>query len=250
MIFNEDHHLHTHYSKDADPEATFEAYIAHAKKLGLKAITFTDHHDIDSVHPLFHEPIDFHHYFKHANQIKHQTDLQVRIGVEVGYQSHVKKELDAFLKTFPFEYVILSIHYLQKKDLYTGEYYIGKSAYEAYEYYFQMCLEAIETMDNFDTFGHLDYIGRYAPYPDYDMLEHSQTIDKILKALILKNKNLEINTSGYVSQHRSYPSLPLLKRYQQLGGRKLIIGSDAHRVDALTQFYWRLKQDYAQFFNR
>jgi len=106
-----------------------------------------------------------------------------------------------------------------------------------------MCIEAFKTMDNFDTISHLESIGRYEPCSNNDMLEHANTFDKILKRLILKNKNLEINTSGYLSQNLSYLFQDFLKSYHQLGGCKLVIGSNAHRVDAITQFYWRLKQD-------
>jgi histidinol phosphatase-like PHP family hydrolase len=106
-----------------------------------------------------------------------------------------------------------------------------------------MCIGAIGTMDNSDKISHLDSIGRYEPYPINDMLEHVNTIDKILKALTLKNKKLEINPSSYLSQNLHYPSQDIFKCYHHLSGCKLLIGSNIHPVDAITQFYWRLKQD-------
>jgi histidinol-phosphatase (PHP family) len=243
MRFDEDHHVHTYHSKDADPQATFEAYLTRAKAMGMKAITFTDHHDIDPAHPLFRVPIDFDAYFKQALAVQKTSDITMRIGVEVGYQSHVKADIKNFIRAHPFEYVILSIHYLDKKDLYTGEYFKGKTAYEAYEHYFQMCLEAIDQIDDFDTFGHLDYIGRYSPFPDYQFAQHETTIDQILNLLIKKQKNLEINTSGFLTQQRAYPAQTIVQRYRQLGGTRLILGSDAHRVNDLGQFFQAVKND-------
>jgi len=232
-----DHHIHTHFSPDADPKATFERYIHEAKKRGFQSITFTDHHDIDAAHPLFQTHINFDTYFKIGLDVQSKADINVRLGVEVGYQTHTKEALKTFLTSYPFEYVILSIHYIEKKDLYTGEYFIGKTMHEAYQTYFDMCLEAIEAMDNFDTFGHLDYISRYAPYDDYDYDMFKETIDNILLALIKKNKYLEINTSGFVTEHRMYPKIEVVNRYIELGGTLLTVGSDSHQVSELGRFF-------------
>lgn len=242
MIFG-DHHIHTHYSKDADPQATFLAYIKKAKELGLKAITFTDHHDIDPAHPLFKIPIDFDTYIEDFLSIPKDDSLQVRLGVEIGYQKHVVNEIKDFLNKYPFQYVILSVHYIEKKDLYTGEYFKGKTQQDAYQMYFETCLEAIQSGIPFDTLGHLDYIPRYAPYGDYEYASHKQIIDTILLSLIQHNKHLEINTSGFLTEKRMYPKIEVIKRYIELGGTRLILGSDAHNIKSLGQFFNDIPQE-------
>ncbi len=238
-----DTHLHTHYSKDASHDATFEAYIKKALALGLTSLTFTDHPDIDPAHPLFKIPIDFDSYIKDFNRVKKTSPIPIYLGVEVGYQRHVKKEIQAFIKRYPFEHVILSVHYLEKKDLYTKEFFKGKTKEEAYDIYFNTCLEAIETIDDFTTFGHLDYIPRYAPYDDYDYVIHKEIIDKILNALIKKDKALEINTSGFITENRQYPKDEVILRYIELGGKKFTYGSDAHDVKDLGRYFKDIKRD-------
>ena len=238
-----DHHIHTHYSKDADPKATFASYIQKAKALGLKSITFTDHHDIDPAHPLFKVPIDYDTYIKDFESIPKEDVINFRLGVEIGYQKHVVQEIKDFINKYPFEYIILSVHYIEKKDLYTGEYFKGKTQYDAYHIYFETCLEAIHSGIPFDTFGHLDYIPRYAPYGDYDYASHKDIIDRILDELIKQNKYLEINTSGFLTEQRMYPKFDVIKRFIELGGKKLIVGSDAHNVDALGQFFKDIPQE-------
>ena len=232
-----DSHIHTHYSKDAHASATFSAYIKQAEKLGLTSLTFTDHHDIDPAHPLFKDPIDFKAYYQEFLKVKTTSPIPIFFGVEVGYQSHVKHELQQFLKTYPFEHVILSIHYLEKKDLYTQVYFQGKTKKEAYQQYFETCLEAIQEIDDFHTFGHLDYIPRYAPFGDYEYAEFHDIIDEILKLLIKKNKALEINTSGFVTEGRPYPRKEVIDRYLALGGTQFTYGSDAHRVEDLARYF-------------
>ena len=239
-----DTHIHTHYSKDADVDATFEGYIKRALELNITHLTFTDHHDIDPAHPLFIVPVDYDQYIKEFNEIKKTSKVVVSLGVEVGYQSHVKEELKTFLKKYPFEYVILSVHYIEKKDLYTGEYFNGKGPFEAYDIYFKTCLEAIQHIDDFHTFGHLDYIPRYAPYEDYKYHEHKETIDLILKALISKGKMLEINTSGFVTEKRMYPKIEVIDRYFELGGRFITLGSDAHRISELGRYFDLIPKKY------
>lgn len=241
-MINHDTHIHTHYSKDADSNATFEGYIKKALELQLTSLTFTDHHDIDPAHPLFKDPIDFNAYYQNFLKVKKTSPIPIHFGVEVGYQSHVKDELKAFLKNYPFEHVILSIHYLDKKDLYTQAYFQGKTKQESYQTYFEACLEAILEIDDFNAFGHLDYIPRYAPFDDYQYEDFKDIIDQILIALIKKEKALEINTSGFVTEKRAYPKEEVIKRYLELGGTKLTYGSDAHRVEELGRYFDQIKK--------
>ena len=241
-MITRDTHIHTHYSKDADPHATFESYIKKARELRLTSLTFTDHHDIDPAHPLFKDPIDFDAYYQDFLNVKKTSPIPIHFGVEVGYQRHVKEELKTFLRSYPFEHVILSIHYIEKKDLYTKEYFQGKTKQEAYQLYFETCLEAITEVDDFDTFGHLDYIPRYAPFDDYEYQDFKSIIDDILLALIKKDKALEINTSGFITEKRAYPKDEVIQRYKALGGTKFTYGSDAHRVEELGRYFDQIKK--------
>lgn len=233
-----DNHVHTNYSPDADPNATFDAYITKAKELGLSQITFTDHVDFDPAHPLFNTPIDYDTYMSDYLSVKKkQTDISLRMGVEIGYQTHMKSKINNFLKSYPFEHIILSIHYIEKKDLYTKEYFVGKSKHEAYNIYFLSLLEAVTEIDSFDVVGHFDYITRYSPFGDYEYEEYKDVIDQILQVLVQKNKGIEINTSGFVNEQRAYPKSEIIDRFIELGGRKITLGSDAHSVTELGRFF-------------
>ena len=236
-----DAHIHTKYSPDADKTATFNSYILKAKELGISKITFTDHLDLDPAHPLFAKPINYDDYFEDYNERINIKEVQTRVGIEIGYQPHTITQTMDLINKYPFEYVILSIHYIDKQDLYTKEFFQGKTKEEAYARYFDVCLEAILHTPRFDAFGHLDYIPRYSDLGDYDYDTHKEIIDQILNALIEKNKYLEINTSGFVTNNRAYPSNRVIARYLELGGTKLILGSDAHRVSELGRYFGDIK---------
>ncbi len=230
MTFIKDSHMHTSYSPDADPTVTFQDYVDEARKKGITHLVFTDHVDLDAGHPTFQiPPIDYDAYIDAFNKVKTNTkDITMTLGVEMGYQTHMKEEINAFLNRYPFEFVILSIHYVNKQDLYTHEFYDDKTIKEAHTMYFEACLDAVESVDKFNVFGHLDYFTRYITKKDYDIDDYQPLLDTILNTLIEKNKGIEINTSGFRYEDRIYPKFDLVKRFVELGGRIITIGSDAH----------------------
>ena len=86
-------------------------------------------------------------------------------------------------------------------------------------------------MDCFDSLGHLDYVIRYfsSHNREYHLKDYQEYLDPILKTLIEKGKSLECNTSGF-HHHLGHPNPceEVLRRYLELGGELLTIGSDAH----------------------
>lgn len=232
-----DAHVHTTYSPDADKDATFMKYIEKAKQRGITEIIFTDHLDIDPGHPLFERPIDYDEYISDFQTVRKKTKFDMKLGIEIGYQAHTIKETMNIVNMYPFEYVILSIHYIDKEDFYTQEYFNNRTKKQAYTTYFNTCLEAISNTSKFDAFGHLDYITRYSPYGDYDYEEYKTVIDKILVELINRDKILEINTSGISTENRTYPKQEVIKRYIELGGKNLVLSSDSHRPNELARSF-------------
>ncbi len=67
-----------------------------------------------------------------------------------------------------------------------------------------------------------------------DLAKHQEAIDQIFRALIDAGKALEVNTSGYRQKiGRPLPDLPLVRRYRELGGELVTLGSDAHSTQDL-----------------
>jgi Histidinol phosphatase and related hydrolases of the PHP family len=61
--------------------------------------------------------------------------------------------------------------------------------------------------------------------------EYGDKIDAILKGIIERNKALEVNTHT-----ERFPSDEILRRYFELGGRKITFGSDSHHGDLCKDF--------------
>lgn len=87
---------------------------------------------------------------------------------------------------------------------------------------------------DFSTMAHLDYIVRYANFPDsrFYYKDHADLVDEIFKFIISKNISFEINTSTYLRQSLDRN---LLIRYKELGGELVTIGSDAHGADRIAK---------------
>ena len=61
-------------------------------------------------------------------------------------------------------------------------------------------------------------------------------VDEILRTLAKKGKGMEVNTSGMDRAGDYLPGAVYLKRFQELGGKIVTVGSDAHRCDRVGQY--------------
>ena len=102
---------------------------------------------------------------------------------------------------------------------------------EAYRLMMETTLENVRTSDCFQTLGHLDYVVRYGKSreKEYSYTDYADIIDEILKLLIEKEKGLEVNSAGLkYGLPFAHPHPDVLKRYRELGGEIITIGTDAH----------------------
>ena len=162
-----------------------------------------------------------------------KTSVSLDVGVEIGYQPHLKKRLKTFINSYPFHFVIASIHLGDGLDFYNGDFFKDKTKKEAIQRYYDIVLEMVKNYDDYDVVGHLDYIIRYGDIQkeEYDIFEYMPVIKKILKILIAKNKGLELNTSGLrYNLGFIHPMNEILTLYKELGGTLVTIGSDAHAI--------------------
>jgi histidinol-phosphatase (PHP family) len=239
-----DQHCHTILSPDAAKNATLENYIAVAEKKGVKAITFTDHLDYDALDPLFYLIPDFYSFKRVLDKTQETTSIKLYMGVELGYQKQVLEAMKSVVNAHDFNVVLLSVHYINRQDPYSGRFYQGKTLTEAYQEYFETALEAIIAFDGFQILAHLDYIFRYSPEPsdDVDITVFYPVLDTIFEALIKRQKVLELNTSPYRKSYQNKrPNEAILRRYYEKGGRLISLGSDAHNPDDLAADFDRAR---------
>jgi len=230
-----DYHIHSNYSLDSKMSMA-DACIK-AMELGLTEIAFTDHIDLDwpdNIFPAF-DISSLNEYIEKIEEIQEKfcNYLTVKKGVEIGLQPHTLEQCARIVTSHPFDFVIASVHIVGRKDPSLPAYFANKDKNQSFIRYYEEILTLLESFDQFSVLGHLDYVKRYSPYP-YKEDDHtigSDIIDEILKTLIVKKKGLEVNTSGY--RHISNTPMPhfdVIRRYKELNGQILTLGSDAHNT--------------------
>lgn len=126
-----------------------------------------------------------------------------------------------------FDFVIGSSHLVGGVDPYYPEYFEKYGDHNGILRYFESILANIRTFDGFDVYGHLDYIVRYCRAKAYCPAEYSDITDEILKTLISMGKGIELNTAGLkYGLGWAHPHPEVLKRYRELGGEMITVGSD------------------------
>lgn len=231
--------FHNHTSFSADSNASPESMIEKAINLGLSYLCITDHMDLDMNIPDMDFTFDTAEYFLKHQQLKEQYKDRITLltGIELGLQPHLTAELHELLRSGDFDFVIGSSHLCDKIDPYYPEYWQGKTEYQATYRYFEYILETLEAFEDIDVYGHIDYVVRYGPTQaeNYSYAKYKEILDEILKTLIAKNIGLELNTGGLkYGLGFAHPHTDVLKRYKELGGEIITIGSDAHKPEHLA----------------
>lgn len=226
-----DFHLHSAFSGDS--ETPSRQMIERALALGLDGLCFTEHEDPYAPDSEIDFSIDFERYFPYLQKLRaeYQNQIWIGIGMEFGIQPHLAGQLDLLTKTYDFDFVIASLHFVGGKDPYFPSFYEGREERDCYIQFFEEELAALKCFKNFDTLGHLDYVVRYGPNRNrfYSYKAYAEYLDPILKYLIENGKCLEINTGGLkYGLGQPNPCSDVLKRYRELGGEEITIGSDAH----------------------
>ena len=231
-----DYHLHSLFSKDGR-EKMYDMCFA-AKKAGLEYIAITDHLDYDDLLPQNWEIKDItgpEGYLTTVKRMRGQFPmLDITLGVEAGYTPSGQKTVIEKISLIKPDFVIGSLHFIDGIDVYDRFFFEGKTKQEAYDHYFEKLLESIRPLSEYShIIGHLTYIskGKHVPYenPKAEYGDHKELIDAILREIISLGMGIEINTSGLLRDvGQMLPDFTIVKRYKELGGEILTVGSDAH----------------------
>lgn len=225
-----DYHLHTSFSGDSDTDPRIQ--VERAISLGMEEICLTDHQDFDLPPGEFCFVFDTDRYFRELRSLREEYAgrIDIRIGVEAGLQTHLGDVIDWYLGMYPFDFVIGSTHLSRKLDPYDAIFWEGIDEDKAIERYFMDERDCILATSCYDVAGHIDYVFRKCSDPTKKAWpRYSDLIDDILRRIIEQGKGIECNTSGFRSgQGAPNPHPDIIRRYRELGGEIITIGSDGH----------------------
>jgi histidinol-phosphatase (PHP family) len=227
-----DNHIHSQYSPDS--KMKMEDVVRTAAKQNLAGIAFTDHYDIDAPSRENEFLFDPAARQQEIDTLHNPGNIQILRGIEVGLQPDSLDKIRKFTSQYSFDTVIASIHFIDKLDPYYGTYYTGKTYKEAYGRVFEVMYKTAVEYRDFDILGHFDYIARYAPYKNSErnitLAEFGDYLEPLLQFLAQNGKTFEVNTKTYKENlgHTPLLDLAILKRFRELGGEAISLGSDAH----------------------
>lgn len=227
-----DAHLHTDLSPDS--AVPLEMYAAQAADRGIPEIAITDHLDFMPGAPAY----EYADYASREQMVRGAAErwagrVTIRFGVELTYESRYEDQIRQHLLTHSYDYAIGSIHAMSDgpyaKDR-IASFVAGKSLTEATAFYFGEVAAAIGSR-LFDTIGHLDQCKRWLLpwFPTAEWAAAPELYEPLLVALVEGETALEVNSSGLRhATGETYPAPWVVRRFHELGGRRVTVGSDAH----------------------
>ncbi len=229
--FISDSHTHSECSFDGNDNVIMMCEQATA--IGLYALTVTDHCECNEYFEKnVRDDITRSIFQTSKARAMYHDRLHVYTGIELGQPTQDIEAANDALSLWEYDFVLGSLHNLKnEQDFYFLEY----SAENAYSLLDRYCDELLELarQNLFDSLAHLDYPLRYITANtglNIDLRHFYEKTDEILKTLAKNDKALEINTSGLRQViGRTLPDMNIIKRFRELGGKYITLGSDAHR---------------------
>lgn len=226
---------HVHSGISPDSEETYKNICEVANKREIKYLTVTEHYECSDSRQssqYFTDKYIQKYYNTFMDEKKKWVgEIELGFGIELGQPHLNMKYADKIVKENPFDYVLASCHKIDNIDL--SQYDYNQIDLEKMtERYLKELLELVQC-NCYDCLGHMDLPKRYAYRQGKKIClsAYDERVEEILKKIISSGHGIEINTSGLRQGVQScFPSLELLKRYVELGGEIVTVGSDAHRA--------------------
>ena len=244
--------MHTHSSHSHDCSVPLVNMRAAQEANGCTIAAVTDHCDIG-----FYKKSDVFESIKNSVSevirlnARNDSNCRLLTGVEIGDGILYPEQMRKAEIMCDYDVIIGSIHCVMKDDellAYSrmdfskeGDEYV----YEFLDRYFDSMQKLVETAD-FDVLAHLTCPLRYIVgkhKKKADLTRYDSVITDILKKIIKKGIALEINTSSLSLALGDFvPHTDIIKKYRQLGGYLITLGSDAHLIQEASANFESAKE--------
>ncbi|MGE5559127.1 MAG: histidinol-phosphatase HisJ family protein [Bacillota bacterium] len=217
-----DMHIHSRFSVDG--RADLLEMCAAAVEKGLECVCFVEHCDLNPGDDGFGF-FDYERYSLAIDKARRAFEgrLIVLKGLEFGEPHLYPGEFET-MRRKDFDYILGSVHWT------LGHFAGEKILWEAspperiFAVYYEELLRTVR-FGGFDALAHFDFPKRYAGSAPF-----FPVMDEIARLLARSGIALEINTSPLrKGLNESSPDAPVLEKFLAAGGRRVTVGSDAHR---------------------
>ena len=230
--------LHTHSLCSPDGAVSMLERARAGRDSGLTCLCITDHCDLIDLHGAFTPDFDWHLVkAEYAKALAALPDgLELRLGLELGEAYEDPDTARDILARGPrLDFVIGSAHnfhaMMGKQDFYNADYSDPNFCHAALVDYLDSIYTLSTLTDCYDTLAHILYPLRYIHKAGQNITlaqrDYPERLDRVLKQVADSGKALEINTwRGRTIEEWA----PILRRFKELGGEYVTVGSDAHRT--------------------
>lgn len=236
---------HTHTERGPYTVAWLERFLSTASERGISEYGVSEHgyrfkqtgHLLDNPWTRERRTEDLDEY---ANMIMQARAVghQVKFGLELDYIPGVEDQIAEFIKQYPFDYVIGSVHWLGDFGFDLAEMrakWLKRDLKQTYDEYFNIVSKMVET-ELFDFIGHPDVIKVFGDEPD-DALFLNEWYARLAELFEQHKTVIEISTAGLRKPvGKLYPAPDFLAACAQRHV-PIVINSDAHRPEDVGMDY-------------
>lgn len=239
---------HTHTDSSPDSEQTIEQLCLSAIDKGLKAVTITNHTDVQQ----YSEKSNTNVIIKDIADTERAKKLfgdkiKILLGCELGSFAYDLAQSARLCALADFDVILSSIHGFDMPDgkhVHFSRDNLSavpmKTLIEYVDEYYNKLTEAAEKGDA-DVLCHATYPmryvnGRYGRGVDIGLFESK--IKNIFSILMRRGIALEINTANLGTPFNcTSPSIELVNVYKSMGGELITLASDAHSPEKVGNFF-------------
>lgn len=236
---------HTHTERGPYTVAWLEQFLNMAKQRGIGEYGVSEHgyrfrqtaHLLDNPWTRERRTEDLDEYYRMIEMAR-DAGHAVKFGLELDYIPGRDNELADFIKSYPFDYVIGSVHWLGSFGfdlLEMKEQWTTRNIQDTYDEYFRILSQMVQT-EMFDFVGHADVIKVFGHEPtDQGFL--TDWYDRLGSLFAEHNAVVEISTAGLRKPvGKLYPAPGLLASCKR-NDVPIVINSDAHRPEDVGADY-------------
>ncbi len=224
---------HTHSECSFDGTDSVIMLCEQASALEMYSLTITDHCECQEY---FDKNVrdDINRSVAQTNRARamYCDRLHVLTGIELGQPTQDTDAAKDALSLADYDFILGSLHNLRGEQDFYFLNYSEENTYSLLDRYYEELYE-LACQNLFDCLSHIDYPLRYIVGNsglNIDLSRYNEKIDAILETVIKNDKGIEINTSGLRQViGRTLPDINVIRRFRELGGKYVTIGSDAHR---------------------
>jgi histidinol-phosphatase (PHP family) len=236
MQFLFDAHIHSSISKDG--KSDINEYITAAKYKGIDAIGFSEHIDFLPECGSY-DYVDFAAYIKQIKDLQAQ-EYKVFAGAEIDYVSEAKDDISKHLKLYQYDYTISSVHMINHASISDGKIksFVNESSLKWFLINYYAEIKDSLYMPGIAVLGHM---GIYKRQMWQFIVQYKEAItlineleSEISQLCVKLGIIIEVNGSALYSSYKSpLADETFLRQYYAAGGRRVTVGSDAHKAEKL-----------------